>query len=395
MPSVSSLTERVGGKGANAWEIHGHAVTRQEQGEDVIVMSVGDPDFDTPSRIREAAKAAIDAGDTHYVDIRGRQALRQIIAERHTQRTGQPVTPQNVILVPGAQCGLFCSSLCIAESGDELLTTDPVYTTYEAAMTVTGARMRTVRQSVDNGFRTSLPELEAAINPATRAIFIANPNNPTGAVLSRAEVAGIVELASANDLWIVLDEVYSDLVFEGSYVHFAEFEAVHDRLISISSLSKAYAMTGWRLGWMIGPDDFVDHAENLLLGMLYGMPGFIQTAAITALRDCADDSRAMLETYRRRRALVLEMLSTCKTLNCIEPQAGMFLMLDVRETGFASAEFVKQLYRETGVSVMDGGVFGDAGDGFVRLSFACGEKDLAEGCRRILAFINGDRRAAR
>jgi aspartate/methionine/tyrosine aminotransferase len=387
MPSLSSLVDRIGGRGASAWDIHTRAMLDRENGEDVIVFSVGDPDFDTPSKIVDSAKRALDDGDTHYMDVRGKETLRRLIAEQHTEKTGQQVTAQNIVIVPGAQCGLFCASLCVAESGNEIITTDPVYTTYEAAICATGAQMVTVAQRVDEGFRTDYHDLKSAITAKTRGIFLANPNNPTGVVLSDDEMQHIVDLACEHDLWIVADEVYADLVYEGEFKHFASIPEAQDRVISVSSFSKTFAMTGWRIGWIVAPEPVADHVENLLLSMLYGMPGFVQEAAITALSECKLDSLSMRDTYRNRRDLVLNALKEAPLIKCQKPMSGMFLLVDIRETALSSAEFVVRLYEATGVAVLDGGAFGSTGEGFVRISFTNSEEDLLEGSRRIVQFV--------
>jgi len=387
MPSLSSLVDRIGGRGASAWNIHTRAMLDRENGEDVIVFSVGDPDFDTPSKIVDSAKRALDDGDTHYMDVRGKQTLRRLIAEQHTEKTGQQVTAQNIVIVPGAQCGLFCASLCVAESGNEIITTDPVYTTYEAAICATGAEMVTVAQRVDEGFRIDYHDLKSAITAKTRGIFLANPNNPTGVVLSDDEMQHIVDLACEHDLWIVADEVYADLVYEGEFKHFASIPEAQDRVISVSSFSKTFAMTGWRIGWIVAPEPVADHVENLLLSMLYGMPGFVQEAAITALSECKLDSLSMRDTYRNRRDLVLNALKEAPLIKCQKPMSGMFLLVDIRETALSSAEFVVRLYESTGVAVLDGGAFGSTGEGFVRISFTNSEEDLLEGSRRIVQFV--------
>src|SRR5690606_10447363 len=191
----SSLTERIGGRGANAWEIHRLALEARARGEDAVVLSVGDPEFDTPAPVVEAAKRALDSGDTHYTAMRGRDDLRALIAARHRLRTGQAVEADNVVVVPGAQAGLFCAALILAEAGDEIVTTDPVYTTYEATIRAGGARVVAVPLDRDRGFDLDAGRLERAMNARTRAIFLANPNNPTGTVLSAAAMDAVATLA--------------------------------------------------------------------------------------------------------------------------------------------------------------------------------------------------------
>lgn len=384
----SSLTGRIGGRGANAWEIHRLALEARARGEDVVVLSVGDPEFDTPAPVVEAAKRALDSGDTHYTAMRGREDLRALIAGRHRLRTGQAVDADNVVVVPGAQAGLFCAALTLAEAGDEIVTTDPVYTTYEATIRAGGARVVAVPLDRDRGFDLDAERLERAMSARTRAIFLANPNNPTGTVLSAAAMDAVATLAERHDAWIVADEVYADFVFDAPFRHFAAIESVRDRLVTVCSLSKSHAMTGWRLGWMVVPPDMADHLENLLLAMLYGMPGFVQAAGVVALRDCDAEVEAMRGAYRRRRDLALELLGATELLACVPPAAGMFLMVDVTATGLDGGEFARRLFDEQGVSVLDAGAFGDGGRGYVRISLAPADERLAEGCRRIVEFAS-------
>ena len=388
MPLLSSLVNRINGPGASAWDIHARALDDKNNGVDVIIFSVGDPDFDTPRKIVESAKRSLDEGDTHYMDVRGKEELRHIIAEQHSRKTGQQVGAQNIVIVPGAQCGLFCASLCIAQTGDEIITTDPVYTTYEAAICATGAEMVTVAQRTNEGFRTDYEDLKSVITDKTRGIFLANPNNPTGVVLSSEEMQHIVDLSCQHDLWIVADEVYADLVYEGEFSYFASIPEARDRLISVASFSKTFAMTGWRIGWVVAPEPLADHIENLLLSMLYGMPGFVQEAAITALTECESDVYRMRDTYRQRRDLVMNELLAAPGITCQRPKSGMFLLVDIRKTGLTSAEFVERLYDATKVAVLDGSAFGSTGEGFVRISFTNSEEDLLEGSRRIVKFVN-------
>ena len=384
---ISSLTRRIAGKGARAWDIHAIATRDQAAGKDVVILSIGDPEFDTPEPVRLRAIEAMQAGDTHYVDMRGKQTLRESIARHHQRRTGQQVDASNVVVLSGAQSGLFSASLCLLDNGDEAISFDPIYTTYEASMAVSGARVVSLPLNVDNDFHPDVDQIAAAITPKTRALFLANPSNPTGGVLTREEVQGIAELAMKHDFWIVADEVYSDLIFEGSFHHFASVPGLGDRLVTVSSLSKSHAITGWRLGWVVAPAELTEHLENLILCMLYGVPGFIQEAAIVALEECDDSTLAMRDIYCERRDRIMELLSGIKGLKLIKPAAGMFMLADVSAFGLDSGTFMERLYHETGVSILDARAFGDAGSGFVRISFAPAMQVLEEGCRRIARFV--------
>jgi polar amino acid transport system ATP-binding protein/arginine:pyruvate transaminase len=383
----SSLVDRMVGPGVAAWDIHYAAIAAQRSGRDVIVLSVGDPDFATPDFITEAAVSALRDGDTHYSDVAGKPALRQAIAALHERRFGQKVGAENVIVVAGAQNGLFAAAMCLLEKGDEVITFDPVYVTYEATLKSTGAALVGVPTRPENGFRPQAADIAAAITPRTRAIFLANPNNPTGIVLSRDELLAIAELAQAHDLWVVVDEVYEGLTFEREHQSVAALPGMAERTLSIGSLSKSHAMTGWRAGWIVANKTLVEHLENLALNMFYGLPGFVQEAALAAVQRHDEVVSSMREIYRRRRDLVVAALSDCPRVAVLSPEAGMFVMVDVRGTGLSSLDFSWQLFHATGVSVLDAAAFGPQAEGFVRLSFGLSDESMAEACARIIRFV--------
>ncbi|AVE03849.1 arginine--pyruvate aminotransferase AruH [Pseudomonas palleroniana] len=383
----SPFVERITGQGVAAWDIHHAAFHAASQGEDIIILSVGDPDFATPSFITDAAVGALREGDTHYTEIPGRQTLRDAVAARYSNSLGRAVGAENVIIVPGAQNALFISSLCLLQAGDEVLVLDPMYVTYEATLKASGATLVRVPCLPESGFRLDAQALAAAITPRTRAIFFSNPNNPTGVVLDPRELQAIADLAVAHDLWVVVDEVYESLVFDGQYHSLAALPGMAERCIVIGSLSKSHAMTGWRIGWIIAAPQMVVHAQTLVLSMLYGLPGFVMEAATAAVLAHDDVTQGMREIYRRRRDLVVAALSACPGIQVQAPQAGMFVLVDIRGTGLSSLDFAWRLFREAGVSVLDAAAFGEPAQGFVRLSFTLGEARLAQACQRIAGFV--------
>jgi arginine:pyruvate transaminase len=385
----SNLVDRIAGDGADAWQIHYAARAAQDRGEDVIILSVGDPDLDTPQPVLERAIEALRAGDTHYTPVPGREQLREAIARAHRERTGQAVEPANVIFLAGAQNALFIASLCLAGPGDEVIAFEPLYPTYPATLEVSGARMVRVPAPAATGFRVDLAALESAITPRTRAIFFATPNNPSGAIVGTADLAAIGELARRHALWVVADEVYAGLAPGGRVPSLAA--VLPDQVITVSSLSKTHAMPGWRAGWLVGPQRLVAHAEALALCMLYGLPGFIQEAALTAVGVAAAAEKRMREFCASRRDVVMAGLAGIRGLRCHAPDAGMFMLIDVSGTGLSGYDFMCDLYRSEGVSVLDGGAFGKATAGFVRLCYATEEATLREACVRIRRFAERSR----
>jgi aspartate/methionine/tyrosine aminotransferase len=385
----SPLVNRLQGDGLSAWDLHYRAQADKRAGRDVIVLSVGDPDFDTPPAITDATIASLRAGETHYSDLVGLPELRTAIAQRHQEKSGQPTTIDNVAIMPGAQCGLFASALCLLQSGDEVIVPEPMYVTYEATLQTPGAKIVRVPQRPENGFHLDPQDVANAITPRTRAIYFATPCNPTGAMISRASAETVAALARQHDLWVVSDEVYAALTFGPEHVSIAGMPGMAERAVTVSSLSKSHAMTGWRLGWVIGPTAFIEHVHNLSMAMLYGLPTFLQRGAIVAVQQDLAEVEMMRATYQHRRDLTVARLNQVPGLRCLSPDAGMFMMLDVRGTGLSAADFSTRLYEATGVSVLDATAFGQSAAGHVRMSFVADDKSLEEACRRISSFTRG------
>src|SRR3984957_16165146 len=381
----SPLVDRVKGESVAAWTIHAEAREAKLRGEDVIVLSIGDPELETPVPVLDRAIEALRAGDVRYTPAAGRAGLREAIAEAHRRRTSQEVDADNVIFLSGAQNSLFAASLCIAGPGDEVLALEPLYPSYPATIRASGATLVRVPAPASGGFRPDLGKLEAAITPHTRALFFATPNNPSGVILNDREVKVIGELARRHSLWIVADEVYAGLAPGGRVPGLAA--QLPEQVVTISSLSKSHSMPGLRAGWVVGPHELVSHAEAMAQCMLFGLPGFVQEAAAMAL-SVSDAAEARVREYCAvRRDFLLAGLSGIRGLQCFAPDAGMFLLADVRGTGLSGYDFMCELYRAERVSVLDGGAFGAETRGFVRVCFAADEALLREAIVRIRRFV--------
>jgi aspartate/methionine/tyrosine aminotransferase len=377
----SSLVDRIKGESVAAWTIHGEAREAQLRGEDVIVLSIGDPDLEIPPPVLDRAIETLRGGDLRYTPAAGRLALRAAIAQTHERRTGQAVTADNVIFLSGAQNSLFAASLCVAGAGDEVLALEPLYPSYPATIRASGAQLVRVPAPASGGFRPDLNALAAAITPRTRALFFATPNNPSGVILNEEELEVIRGLARRHSLWIVADEVYAGLAPGGRVPGLAA--RLPEQVVTISSLSKSHSLPGLRAGWMVGPKELAKHAESLSMCMLFGLPGFIQEAALTALQGSNAPEQRIRELCTSTRDLLIKGLAGVPGIRCAVPDAGMFTLIDVRDTGLSGYDFMVGLFRSERVSVLDGGAFGEATRGFVRLCFATDEATLREAIVRI------------
>ncbi|WP_448092882.1 pyridoxal phosphate-dependent aminotransferase [Pseudomonas lini] len=379
----SALTQRIAGDGAAAWKIHDRALELREQGVDVLLLSVGDPDFDTPLPIVHAAIDSLLAGDTHYSDVRGTRTLRSSIASRHQRRSGQEVDADHVIVLPGAQCAVYSVAQCLLDPGDEVIVAEPMYVTYEGVFGACGASVVPVAVCPENGFRVEPADVAALITSKTRVILLNSPNNPSGASLSLKSWKALAALCVRHDLWLISDEVYSDLLYEGEHISPASLPGMAERTATLNSLSKSHAMTGWRVGWMIGPKPLADHVMHLSLCMLFGIPDFVQNAAQVALDKDLPEVALMREEYRQRRDLVCAKLSGCPGIRPIKPDGGMFVMVDVRQTGLGAQDFAERLLEVYGVSVLAGEAFGPSAAGHIRIGLVVDQVRLADACQRI------------
>ncbi len=384
----SNLVNRVAGEGADAWEIYYQASELKRQGRDIINLCIGDPDFDAPEVAKDALIKAVQANDTHYADIPGRPAVRSAIAEEFRNRTGVPVTGANVIFMAGAQNSLFAVCQCLFQAGDEVIAFEPAYVTYEATIQATGATIVRVPSPSRLGFHVDLDALERAITPKTRGIMFATPNNPTGAVISASEAATIAALAIKHDLWVVSDEVYGALTFELPHVSIAALPGMAERTATVSSLAKSHAMPGFRAGWAIGPEPLIDHINTLSLCMLYGLPGFIQEAAVAAIKYGQADVARMKAAYKVRRDRLLDALGRVQSLRIAKPDGGMFILVNVEATGLSAKQFAVQLLEQEGVALLPADAFGPSAKGYLRICFGLGDDALAMAAERITAFCH-------
>lgn len=377
----STLTQRIAGEAASAWDIHYQAQALRREGREIFLLSVGDPDFDTPAPVVEAAIASLQRGETHYSDVHGSLALRQAIA----RRTGAHVSADQVMVLAGAQCALYAVCQCLFEGGDEVIVAEPMYVTYQGVLGACGAQPVQVPVSPEQGFRLDPMAVARAIPPRTRGLLLNTPHNPTGAAISPQDMALLAQLCLEHDLWLVCDQVYSGLLFDGEPADPISLPGMAERCVLIDSVSKSHAMSGWRVGWVVGPQALITHLATLAVAMLFGLPEFVMAGVQTALEQELPAVHAMREAYRQRRDRVCAALVDCPGVLAHCPAGGMFVMLDIRATGLDAYAFAQRLLLEEGVALLPGDAFGPSAAGHVRMGLVLDAESLEQACRRIAA----------
>lgn len=384
---LSSLIDALDGDGVHGWAVHTRALADRVAGKDVIVLSVGDPDFATPPAITDAAIDALRQGHTHYTPAGGIAPLVSAIAELESGRLGREVKPEQVVVCAGAQNALYCAMRCLVDRGDEVILLSPPYTMFEGVVGAAGGEMRLVALQRAQGFQVDIEALQGALTPRTRAILLNSPHNPSGAIASREVLNTIAELCVARGIWLISDEVYADLCFEEEFRSPSLLGGMEERTVIVRSLSKSHAMTGWRIGWMVAPEAVCHGARVLLNHALYGGPAFVQHGALAALTEDVPQVAEMKRLYRERRDLLVHALSAVNGLECMAPDAGIFCIVGIERLGMPASRFVERLYAAEGVSVLPGEAFGSAHSDWVRVSLCQPEPVLREAVKRMTRFI--------
>ena len=380
------LTDRLAGLGSDKWALHQRAKALRAEGRPVIMLTIGEPDLSPPPAMLAALDEALAAGRTGYSSGRGEAPLLAALARRYTARSGRAVTPEQIVALPGTQTALYAILRTLAEEGDEVLVGDPMYATYEGVIRASGAHPVPVPLRPERGFRLDAADVAARLTPRARVLFLNTPHNPTGAVLTAADIAALGELARAHDLWIVSDEVYEELIFAAPFVSPLDLPELAERTVVASSISKSHAAPGFRSGWCVGPEDFAARLLPLAETMLFGNQPFIADMTAAALAGPSLVAAELRARFGRRAALVADALDGVAGLRAFRPEAGMFALIDVRATGLGGDAFAERLLDATGVAVMPGESFGASLAGWLRLSLTVPDATLAEAARRIAAF---------
>ena len=366
-----------------AFEVLAKARALEAQGREIIHLEIGEPDLDTPSNIIEAAGTALMEGYTHYCPSAGIPELRQAIAEYTSETRGVDVSPEQVVVTPGAKPIMFFAILALVEDGDEVLYPNPGFPIYESMINFVGAKAVPLVLEEGRDFRFDVAQLEEKISPRTKMIIINTPQNPTGAVLTKNDLEAIAEVAKDHDLMVLSDEVYECILYEGEHVSFLSLPGVRDRTILLNGFSKTYAMTGWRLGFGVMPEELAVHITRLMTNSNSCTATFTQWAGIEALRGPQDSVREMVEEFERRRDVIVPGLNAIEGIRCNNPKGAFYVFPNIEGTGMNERDFADYMMEEAGVAMLGGTSFGEYGRGFVRMSYA----NSVENIRKALVHI--------
>ena len=377
------ISDRLAGLGAAKWAVHSESLKRAALGQPIIILSIGEPDLPPPAKVLDQATKSMRSGRTRYAAGQGEPEALLAIANHLSKRSGNPVTPEQVLYTAGTQNGLCTAMFTLVQAGDEVLVPDPYYATYEGLVAASGATFVSVPTSPDNGFHVTAQAIENAITPRTKVLLLNNPSNPTGAVLSVEEIDAIGEVCERHDLWIICDEVYADMTFDGTFCSPFDRPHLRHRTLSVSSISKSHALPGFRAGWVACPAEVTPRLVLVAEAMLFGSQPFIEDALAVALNETHPEVERMRAAYKERADVIVEAFKDSKLISTRLPEGGMFMMLDIRKTGLTGEQFAWRLLDEENVGTMPGESFGSGGAGHVRVALTVEAELLKEASIRI------------
>jgi aspartate/methionine/tyrosine aminotransferase len=384
------FAERVGRLGTeSAFEVLARARALEADGNHIVHLEIGEPDFATPDNVIEAAVSAMHHGYTHYTPAGGIAEVRAAVAGFVARRLEVEVEPREVVLVPGSKNVLHFTLLACVEPGDEVIVPDPGYPIYASLVEFTGAVPVRITLREDRDFRMDLEELASLVTPRTRLLIVNSPQNPTGGVLTAEDVDFIANLAQEHDLLVLSDEIYSQIIYGGVHHSLLSRPGMKERTVLMDGLSKTYAMCGWRLGYAVAPPELSRLMETLMINTSSCAAAFTQMAVIEAL-ESAESAMAverMVGEFRSRRDLVVDSLNAMPGVRCARPEGAFYAFPNIAATGFDERELARRLLDEAGVAVLAGSTFGPAGRGFIRVAYTQGEADLKLGMERIADFL--------
>ena len=382
---VAAKMNRLGTE--TAFEMLARARALEAKGRHIVHLEIGEPDFDTPANIVEAAVTALRQGWTHYGPSAGLPELRETIAREATEVRGVPFTADQVVVTPGAKPIMFFVIMALVDEGDEVIYPNPGFPIYESMINFVGGVPVPIQLREDREFRFDVAELVAKVNDKTRLIILNSPQNPTGGVLTRADLEEVARVAIERDIPVLTDEVYRRIIYQGEHFSIASVPGMQDKAIILDGFSKTYAMTGWRLGYGILPHDLAPHITRLMTNSASCTASFIQKAGVEAITGPQDEPARYVAEFKRRRDVIVDGLNAIPGFSCLRPQGAFYVFPNTSRTGMTSSALADFLLNEAGVATLSGGSFGQYGEGYLRLSYANSVENLKLALERIKAAV--------
>ncbi len=383
---LASRTSRLGTE--TAFEVLVKAKALEAQGRDIVHLEIGEPDFDTPRNIIDAAVDALHKGFTHYGPSAGLMELREVIAQYVSETRRVNVTPDEVVVVPGGKPIIFFSILALAEQGDEVIYPNPGFPIYESMINYVGAKAVPIRLREELDFRLDVDELSALINDRTKLIILNSPQNPTGGVLEKIDIERIAQSVGDRNIMVLSDEIYSRLIFEGEHHSIMSIDGMKERTILLDGFSKTYAMTGWRMGYGVMRADLAMHIARLMTNSISCTASFSQIAGIEALCGSQKSVDAMRAEFQKRRDVMVAGLNKIKGFSCRLPKGAFYVFPNITKTGWRSKELADALLDDAGVAALSGTAFGNFGEGYLRFSVANSIENIEKALERVAAWAD-------
>jgi len=385
----SNAIQRLAGEGA--FEVLAKCKKMEAEGREIIHLQIGEPDFDTPINIRDAAINAIKKGETHYSPSGGTIDARKVAAEYMSRTRNIDVGPEHTIVMPGVKPIIFTTMMTIINPGDEVIVPNPGYPTYESVANFIGAKPIPMHLKEEKDFRFDTDELKQLVNKNTKMLVINSPQNPTGGVLTKEDLQVIYELAEEYDFWVLADEIYSRIVYDHPFQSIGSIPGALKRSILIDGMSKTYAMTGWRLGFVVVPEEMAKHLFTFAINNFSCTNTFAQAGIVEGLTGPQDDVDKMMVQFGRRRDAIVNGLNAIDGFSCLKPQGAFYVFPNITRTGYKSQELADMILNETGVACLAGTCFGKFGEGYLRFSYANSVENIEKALgliKNMLAKVN-------
>ncbi len=378
---LADRTKRLGTE--TAFEVLARARALEAKGQSIIHLEIGEPDFDTPRHITEAAHKALDEGWTHYGPASGDMELKEAIIGEMKSTRGLGIGSENIVITPGAKPIMFFAILACIEEGDEVIYPNPGFPIYESMINYIGGKAVPIMLKEERDFNFDVNELKDLINDKTRMIIINSPQNPTGGVLPEEDLAEIADMVADRDIIIMTDEVYSRMVYDGKHSSILNFDGMKEKTILIEGFSKTYAMTGWRLGYGVMPKNVADMVSKFMVNSNSCTSSFTQRAGIAALNGSQEDSENMIAEFKKRKDVIVNGLNAISGISCRAPNGAFYVFPNIKGTGLTSEEAEDKFLNEAGVASLKGTSFGSNGEGYLRFSYANSTENILEALNRI------------